>query len=63
MLCESLLHLLVEQGVLSRTAALETLDGVAELIEETADGSFPAVNVRAAAVLVDSIRESLRQKD
>jgi hypothetical protein len=63
MLCESLFHLLVEQGVLSQQTALEAIDGVAELIEETADHDLPPINARAAAVLVDSIRESFLQKD
>jgi hypothetical protein len=63
MLCESLFHLLVEQGVLSHQMALDTIEGVAELIEEAAEHDFPAVNARAAAILIDSIRESLLQKD
>jgi len=63
MLCESLFHLLVEQGVLSQQTALEAIDGVAELIEETGDHDLPPINARAAAVLVDSIRESFLQKD
>jgi len=49
--------------VLSQQTALEAIDGVAELIEEAADHDLPPINVRAAAVLVDSIRESFLQKD
>lgn len=63
MLCESLLHVLVEQGVLPRQTALEAIDGVAELIEEAADTNVQAVNIRAAAVMVDSIRQSFLHKD
>ena len=57
MLCESLLHLLVEQGVVSQQMALEAIDGVAELIEEAADSNLQWANARAAA-MVNSIRES-----
>jgi hypothetical protein len=63
MLCESLFHLLVEKGVLSHQTALEAIEGVAELIEETADHDFQAVNARAAAVLIDTIHQSFLQKD
>ena len=63
MLCESLLHVLVEQGVLARQTALETIDGVAELIEEAAGSNMYAANIRAAAVMVDSIRQSFLHKD
>jgi hypothetical protein len=62
MLCESLLHLLVEQGGLSRQKVIETIDGIAELLDEAAEGDFQAVNARAAAVLVDTIRESFIRK-
>ena len=60
MLCESLFHLLVEEGVLSHQTAIE---GVAELIEEAADHDLRAAKVRAAAVLVNAIRESFLLKD
>ena len=63
MLCESLLHVLIEQGVLSQQNVLEAIDGIAELLDEAAERDFQAVNARAAAVLVDSIRESFLQKD
>jgi hypothetical protein len=35
MLCESLLHLLVEEGVITKTKALEAIEGVAEFARET----------------------------
>ena len=63
LLCESLFHLLVEQGILSHQAVLEALEGVAELIEEAADREFEHVDVRAAAVLVYAMRDSFLQKD
>jgi hypothetical protein len=63
MLCESLLHVLVEKGVLPRQTALEAIDGVAELIEEAADSNTQAANIRTAADMVDSIRQSFLHKD
>ncbi|HEX4616049.1 MAG TPA: hypothetical protein VH230_09060, partial [Stellaceae bacterium] len=59
----SLLHVLVEQGVLPRQTALEAIEGVAELIEEAADRNMQTANIRAAAVMVDSIRQSFLHKD
>jgi hypothetical protein len=59
MLCESLFHLLVEEGVLSHQTAIEAIEGVTELIE---DDLRPA-KVRAAAVLANAIRESFLLKD
>jgi hypothetical protein len=63
MLCESLLHVLIEQGVLSRQQAIEAIEGIAELLAEAAEREFQAVNARAAAVLLDTIRESFMRKD
>ena len=63
MLCESVLHVLIEQGVLSRQKAIEAIEGIAELLDEAAEREFQAVNARAAAVLVDTIRESFMRKD
>ena len=34
MLCESILHLLVEEGVISKEKALDAIDGVVELARE-----------------------------
>ena len=63
MLCESLFHLLVEQGVLSQQQVIEAIDGVAELIDEGVEYDSHAVNTRAAAVLIHAIRESFARKD
>jgi hypothetical protein len=63
MLCESLLHVLVEQGAVSRQTVIEAIEGIAELLDEAAERDFQAVNARAAAVLVDTIRESFIRKD
>ncbi len=59
MLCESLIHVLVEEGVLSKANAIET---VAELTREMANGN-PAVEAHIAAGLVKSIAESFALKD
>jgi hypothetical protein len=53
----------VEQGVLSHQTVLEAIEGVAELIEEAADQESQPFNARAAAALIDTIRESFLQKD
>ena len=36
MLCESLLHVLVEEGVISHAKAIESIEGVAEILCEMA---------------------------
>jgi hypothetical protein len=63
MLCESLFHLLVEQGVISRDKAIEAIDGVAELIHEEVEQRPCTVADNAAAVLVDTLRASFAAKD
>ena len=62
MLCESLLHVLVEEGVLSKAKAIEAIETVAELTREMADGN-PAVEAHIAADLIKSIAESFALKD
>ena len=39
MLCEGVLHVLVEEGVLSKAKAIEAIETVAELTREMADGN------------------------
>ena len=61
MLCESLIHLLVEEGVIAKHKAIE---GVAELASEMgANKSASARRKRNAAALVETIAESFRLKD
>jgi len=62
MLCESVLHVLVEEGVLSKAKAIEAIETVAELTREMANGN-PAVDAHIAAGLVKSIAESFALKD
>ena len=63
MLCESLFHLLLEKGVLSQRQVIEAIDGVAELIDEAVEYDSHPVNTRAAAVLIQRMRESFARKD
>jgi hypothetical protein len=64
MLCESLIHLLVEEGVIAKHKAIEAIEGVAELASEMAEnGSGSASRKRNAAAHVKTIAESLRLKD
>ena len=60
MLCENLFHLLVEEGVIPKAKAMEAIEGVAELIRETAD---PASESSVAADLVEAIAKSFASKD
>jgi len=70
MLCESMLHALVEAGVLSKELAIGAIDTVAELTRETLDTSISSRSTsagdrgqaRAALALVNSIRTSFLAK-
>jgi hypothetical protein len=63
MLCENLFHLLVEEGVIPKAKAMETIEGVAELIRETAETGNPANASSVAAGLVEGIAKSFALKD
>ena len=64
MMCESLIHLLVEEGVIAKHKAIEAIEGVAELASEMAlSGSASAGRGRDVAAVVETIAESLRLKD
>jgi hypothetical protein len=62
MLCESILHVLVEEGVITKGKALETINTVVELTREMADGN-PTIAPQIAADLVAAIAESFALKD
>ena len=63
MLCESILHILVEEGVISNEKALEAINGVVELVREIDQtGKRPAAN-RSAATLIEAIAQSFALKD
>jgi hypothetical protein len=62
MLCESLLHLLVEEGVLPKEKVLETIAGVAELTRERAERSKIADASGSALELIERIASSFAVK-
>jgi hypothetical protein len=62
MLCESILHVLVEEGVITRLKALEAINTVAELTQEMAEGN-PTDAPHIAAGLVQAIVDSFSLKD
>ncbi len=68
MLCESLLHVLVEERVITKEKAIEAIEGVAELMCEMAQGSTATRSraardrARAALALVELIRDSFAAK-
>jgi hypothetical protein len=62
MLCESILHVLVEEGVITKLKALEAINTVAELTQEMAEGN-PTDAPHIAAGLVQAIADSLALKD
>jgi hypothetical protein len=63
MLCESLLHVLVEEGILTKTKAMEAIETVLELTRDAAEAA-PLENTNQAAIrLVEAIVESFASKD
>ena len=63
MLCESLIHLLVEEGVITKERALEAIDGVLELAREMdKTGKRPAAN-RPPPALIEAMAQSFALKD
>jgi hypothetical protein len=62
MLCESLLHMLVEEGVLTKAKAIEAIETVLELTREMADGN-PGLEPHIAVNLVEAIAQSFASKD
>lgn len=63
MLCESLIHLLVEEGVIAKEKALEAVEGVAQLAGEMAKRDGNPGKKRTAATLAETIATSLSCKD
>ena len=62
MLCESILHILVEEGVISNKKALEAIDGVVELAREN-DGIGERRSARRSAVqLIEAIAQTFALK-
>ena len=63
MLCESLLHLLVDEGLIAKEKALEALEGVAELAGERPENDARAESKPGFASLVEAIAASFKLKD
>jgi hypothetical protein len=63
MLCESLLHLLVEEGIIAKTKAIEAIEGVAEVAREDIDDGQTSENGTGVVSLIETITESLAAKD
>jgi hypothetical protein len=63
MLCESLLHLFVDEGLIAKEKALEALEGVAELAGERPENDARAESKPSLASLVEAIATSFKLKD
>jgi hypothetical protein len=63
MLCESVLHVLVEEGVLTKTKAIEAIETVLELTRDAAEAAPLQKTNQAAVSLVEAIAESFASKD
>ena len=61
MLCESILHLLVERGVITKATAIEAIETVGDATREMANDA-PTIANRAAADLVTAILKSFELK-
>ena len=62
MLCESILHILVEEGVISNEKALEAIDGVVELTRENDDIGRRRSASRSATQLIEAIAQTFALK-
>jgi hypothetical protein len=63
MLCESLMHVLVEEGILPKGKALDAINTVAELMHEL-DHKGPSLAARPkASELIDAIAATFAAKD
>ena len=63
LLCESLLHVLVEQRVISRDAALSVIEGVLELTQESAETTTREIGAVSPAALIERIAATFAAKD
>jgi polyhydroxyalkanoate synthesis regulator phasin len=68
MLCESLVHELVESGVITKAQALNVVDTVAELVREAAESGQPLGSARkgkprrSATAIIEAIRKTFLAK-
>ena len=63
MLCESLLHVLVEEAVLSREKAIEVIDVVADLVQDPAETRARGRQESSPAALIERIAATFAAKD
>jgi hypothetical protein len=63
LLCESLLHVLVEQRVISREAALSAIESVHELMEESAEATAGEIGSVSPTALIERIASTFAAKD
>ena len=62
MLTESILHILVEEGVISKEKALDSINGVVELTRENDDIGQRRSATRSAAQLIEAIAQTFALK-
>src|SRR5437588_12670003 len=63
MLCESILHTLVEEGVVSKDKALEAITGVVELARENSKIGRRRSASRSAVQLIEEIAHTFALKE
>jgi hypothetical protein len=63
MLCESILHILVEEGVVSKDKALEAINGVVELARENDEIGRRRSASRSAMRLIEEIAQTFALKE
>jgi hypothetical protein len=63
LLCESLFHLLVEEGVITKAKAMEAIEGVADLTREMAEAGNPSIANSIETDLIEAIAKSFALKD
>jgi hypothetical protein len=62
MLCESILHLLVEERVITKEMALEAINGIVELLQESDEISQCRSSRRSAVQHIEAIARSFALK-
>ena len=62
MLCESILHLLVEERVITKGRALEAINGVLELLQESDEIGQPRSDRCSAVPLLEAIARTFALK-
>ena len=58
MLCESLIHVLVEERILTKRKAMEAVETVAEVMRESAEAGGASAASRSAVALIERIARS-----